>query len=125
MRGTTFTIAMLALLLGSARTSRAQQPIRPFAGISPLTAITLRQAPSPIAMRSVSSAQDHRWEGAIMGGAVGVVLGAIAGAVICSQDDTDGNNCPLTIVGVAALTGAPLAILGGVIGANIEKRPSP
>lgn len=120
-----FSSASLGLLLiGLTGTTQAQQPATPFSRMSPLTTFEKQQTRSPITMRPVQAAKDYRWKGALIGGFAGVLVGGIAGAVICSQDDTDGNDCPLTIIGVAALTGAPLAILGGIIGANIKKPPS-
>lgn len=126
MTGTTFGVVTLTLLLsGIADRAEAQQRLSPFSRTSPLTATVTKASASPITIGRIRTARDYRWKGALVGGATGVVLGAIAGAVICSQGDTGGNDCPLTIVGVAALTGAPLAIIGGIIGANIERPPEP
>lgn len=126
MTESTLRIAILAfLLIGFTDRAGAQQRPGPFSRASPLTATMAKRSPLPITIGPIQPPRDYRWKGALIGGAAGVVLGAITGAVICSQGDTDGNNCPLTIVGVAALTGAPLAILGGIIGSNIERPASP
>ena len=63
----------------------------------------------------------HWKEGALVGGLIGVVGGALLGAAICRNSEQSDKNCTGSTVGGGLIVGLVLAIPGALIGGQIPK----
>ena len=84
----------------------------------PLTAAAL-QEPRDSLQRDVRPT--HWKEGALVGGLIGLVGGALLGAEICRNSEQSDQNCTGSVVGGALISGLVLAIPGALIGGQMHK----
>lgn len=105
---------------GAAQTlplSAASSPL--FVGLpTPRWRATLEAQPDPVARQI----QPTYWkEGALVGGVLGGLGGALLGNAICTQTERPDKNCTGTTVIGAVLAAAILAIPGALIGGQFPK----
>ncbi len=79
----------------------------------------------PVAPQPARTVRDHRWEGAIAGSvAVGLTM-LVMGAQVCGESDLRGERCARTVVVFTLMGGTVGAVVGGLVGSTIPKRPAP
>ena len=69
--------------------------------------------------------QSHWQEGLMVGAAVGLLLGAVAGGAVCSISETSDSGCEVSALKGALLLAAPGASVGALIGGLFSKPDHP
>ena len=121
------TVSALMLLIAPASRAQYAADLRsgPFASIDEATA----SASSRADLRFGDS-RDHRVEGALIGGLVLGIGGALLASAVCSTSDAADKNCGASTLKTGLLLGAAGALTGALVGrlfpksANSEETPN-
>ena len=121
--GRTALLVLVGLAPASSALSGQSAIPGPASSILTSTAPTLQAAVSPERGDSIKPdiRPTHWQEGALVGGLIGLVGGALLGAALCEHSEESNRSCSGSTVGGGLIFGLVLGIPGALIGGQIPK----